>query len=1544
MSEPSDPQSLSAEEKRALLKRMLAQSAAPTRTPIRPVVRAASLPPSFSQEAFWFIQNLDPGSTTLNQISVVRLSGPMEAAVLSSALTELVQRHEVLRSRFVSADGSLRVQPVSTETIPVIEETLSHAAAEELEAALGKRIDAEATTAFDLARGPLVRARLIHLPQAQHALVINWHHIVSDGRSTAVLFRELAAIYGALLHGRSSPLPALPIQFGDFAVWQRETLTPELASQLEHWKRTLAGVPPLELPTEHPRPAVRSTRGDFVYCPPLPIAVDRGLRQLAQEHRTTLYVVLQAALHVLFARSSGQRDFAVGTVFGGRRKEAEELIGPFANTLALRVDSEEDPTFVELIGRVGKVVSEAFAHSDVPFDKVVEALAPGRDLSRTPVFQVMVDLREYGGEYALGEARARPTLFLSNSAALCDLAVLFLDAPEGFSNAPAGLIPVLNFSRDLFTRQGAERIGAHLATLLEDVVAHPERRLSELRLVDARERARILELAPGPLRPLPPPVVRQFEAQASERPDAVALEGRARSWTYAQLDAQANRIAAELMRVGVGPNVPVHVALERGGELLAVLLGVMKSGGFFIIVDPSQAPERIAAIFDDCRPMVVITEDALRDRLPPLYCYVLDPAQWDGPNEGPGAAPNPGVRSGPSDPAYLAYTSGSTGIPKGVMVEQGALGNVIAALARSRNLGPGKRMLQLLSPAFDAALAEVLCPLVSGATLLLESKDNVIPSAEMLRLARERRVTTMNIPPTALAQLPVGELPDLDTIIFGGEPAAASVLERWAVPGRQFRNEYGPTEATLATTVMEWHSGLGDPHLGRPIQNLRCYVLDEKLEPVGIGLPGELYIGGVGVARGYWAREELTGEKFLPDPFSPQPGARLYRSGDRVKLREDGALEFLGREDGQVKIRGHRVELGEVESAVRALTSVKTAAVLAQEDAPGERRLVAYVVLQPGAPKDPAALRAELKHRLPEYMLPSAFGFLEALPLSSTGKVDRRALPALSAEPAHTSSEPPVTPTEQTLARLWTELLRVPAVGRSDNFFELGGHSLLATQLAAAILEQLQIEVPIRVLFQSATLEELARYVDTEASPGPTALLRARPPGSPPVASLRQQALWTAHHQGAPSDNVALAVRVRAPLDADALARSLGAAVARHEVLRTGLRSGGPSPIAFVTEASGCELRQLPAAAGTALEVGQRATATLRAIPFDLSSPPLLRAAVQPLDDGNWALILAAPRLTADGPSLSQLAHEVLAGEGPGAPGLQYSDFAAWEAEALSGSRLDQTLSHWALRLRSPVPPLSLGADLTGRGHGIGAVTPALAFSRELSDRARALAREAGVSLFALLETGFQALLFAHSGATDLPVVVPAGGRQRGEIQRMVGPFVNPLVLRATVNPTASFADLLAQLSGTIAEASAHQEVPFELVARELGLGEAQVAALMQVDFSVHEPPPGPAPSQTASSGPEFLAASASHPATGLSLTVLTAETFQAQLGYDPARWSAGRARQLVEQYARLLELACHTPSLPLDDLARRVVPERGNAEPLPPLDVRTSSSPGLRG
>jgi len=1105
------------EAKRLLLEKRLRGEARPAapRNAIRRRGGGPVHPMSWAQERLWFLDRLEPGNPFYNIPAACLVSARIDVPTLERAISEVVRRHEALRTVFRAVDGEPRqiVQPPYDLRIEM-DDIRGPDGAPADEEAIRLAIARLGIQPFDLSRGPLVRVHLVRVSQADYALLVNVHHIVTDGWSMPIVMREMEELYEAYAHGRPYPLAELPIQYPDYSAWQREYLTGEtLRAQLDYWRGHLQGAPTLELPTDRPRPATQSYRG-AMYRFVWPASLTGRIRAVAVETGASMNMVIMAAFYLMLHRYSGQDDLVVGTLLGNRnRAETEPLVGFFVNSLPIRARLRDEMPFRELVRQVRTGVLDANTHQDLPFDRIVDELRVERDPRRNPLFQVMYfhhtfvkDVHHKEDSEWASELNIR-SLFQETGVTLVDTSTSKFDLTFATLEMDGVLANMCEYASDLWDEGSVARMMEHTRVLLDRACARPDAPLAELSMVSGAERARLLAWGANegqaPLGEAEPaaflPAAREvgdaeegapalahadFERRAREAPDATAVAWSGGRMTYAELDARAEALARRLAAAGIRPESLVGVLLPRGAGAVVALLAVLKAGGVYLPLDPAHPPERLRWMLDDAGAAVLLADRAGRDALAGFAGAVVPADEDEGADAGD-RADRDGASSPPASPhplsgAYLVYTSGSTGTPKGVLVQHAEAAAHARAAGRAYGLTPADRVLQFAAPGFDVALEQVLAPLSAGAATVLRGAE-VPGAAEIVELLREEGVTVFN-PPTAywhaLAADPETVARIRATVrltLAGGEAMLAEAARRWlAAPGGgALLNVYGPTETVVTSTAQpvdgSVSAGRTTVPVGRPLPGRRAYVLDDGGRLVPAGVPGELHVGGV-LARGYLRRPALTAERFVPDPFSRMPGARLYRTGDRARWTEAGALEFLGRADLQVKLRGVRVELGEVEAALLRLDGVRAVAA----DARGGV-LAAYVVAPGGI--DPAAARAALSRSLPEHLVPSAVVPMATLPLTPNGKLDRAALP----DPHLPTAGDPVLPeteTERALAGIWTELLDVDEVGAEDSFFALGGHSLRAMQLVSRVRERVEVELPLRAVFEAPRLRALAARID----------------------------------------------------------------------------------------------------------------------------------------------------------------------------------------------------------------------------------------------------------------------------------------------------------------------------------------------------------------------------------------------------------------------------------------------------------------------------------
>lgn len=1388
-------------------------------------------PLSFAQERLWFLDQLEPRNPSYNIPAYLQLSGDLDVAALRQSLEILVRRHDQLRASFPSEGGVPWQHIPSSLEWEMLALDLTGQSAARQEELVRDYARAEVRAPFDLSRPPLWRVVLLRLGPVRHVLLATFHHIITDGWSLRVFFDELAAVYRACLIGTPAVLPRQPIRYVDFAAWQREWLrSPALQVQLEYWRKQLAGYSGvLDLPTDRSRPLRKTYQGGHV---PLAMSTELTLRllRLAREARCTIFMTLLAAFLVLLSRYAGKTDLAVGTPIAGRRwLETEGLLGLFVNSLVLRVDLGGRPTFRDLLARVRQVALDAYHHQDLPFEKLVEGLGVERDLSRSPFFQVLFSFQNLPlSALHLPGLELAPLEFESGTAKF-DL-TLFLD------QTPQGLQGHLEYDGDLWERETISRLARHFDAVLAGAVDTPDTPVTRLPLVTPDERRRLLvDLNPVPQPQWPTACVHElFRVHAAGTPDRVAIVYRDEHLTYARLDERSNQLSHLLRRQGVGTEVTVGIALQPSPPMVEALLAVLKAGGAYVPLDARHPPERLAAMCRAARVAVIVTSQDLRPHIfgqTPVICVDAD---W--PKVVQEAKDAPPDRSDARQVAYVLYTSGSTGQPKGVAVEHRQLVSYADAIVERAGLIPGMTYAMVQPLTVDSSVTMIWPSLLTGGCLHLVNRDDVVDRETMVCFFEERMIDCLKIAPSHLAALP-GVMPR-KRLIVGGESSSLSWLKglQAASPQCLILNHYGPTETTVGVLTYRLSSDAPDraaTPLGQPLAHTQVYILDDEVEPMPLGVPGEIYVGGESVARGYFDQPALTAEYFLPDPFSTIRGRRLYPTGDLGRYLLNGTIEFLGRRDDQVKIRGFRVDPAEIESVLVQHPAVGRGIVLAR-DRGGELNLVAYVVPRGPGPLNPDALRDFLSERLPDYMLPVAIVTLDEFPRTPHGKVDRARLPVPSRSAQSTTMTPPRTLQEELMARLWADVLQVPRVGIHEDFFALGGHSLLATRLVSRVREVFGVDVPIRALFEEPTLERFMLRIDglkrgeviVASLPPLVPVLR----DAPFALSFAQQRMWLLNQfePNLPLYNVSTAFHLRGPLSLEGLAYALNRVVARHEVLRTTFQMRDGEPVQVVAPEMPIPLREVDFSSGA----DDPETAALNwvneeaRLPFDLERGPLLRPVIARLGADDHLLAICVHHIVFDRWSraifmqeLATFYREFVTGRAAAFQPLpvQYADFAVWQRRWLTGPVLEAQLAYWKRQLRGAASTVRLQTDrprpavLTFQGNVFLFTVPP-----DVYESLKALSRAENATLYMTLLACFQILLYRYSGQTDFCVGSPIANRTRPELEPLIGFFANTLVFRADLTGNPTFRDLLARVRQVALDAYVYQDLPFERLVEEL--------------------------------------------------------------------------------------------------------------------------------
>ncbi len=1405
--------------------------------PLRAVPRPAVVPLSYAQSRLWFIDQLQGSSPVYNRAVALRLRGQLDEQALGVGVTDVVRRHEALRTVFSAVDGIPRqvVLPAARADFgwQVVDATGWPADR------LHEAIEETARHGFDLATQIPLWARLFRVGEQDHVLVVVVHHIAGDGWSISVLASDLIAAYISRCTGQIPDWAELPVQYIDYTLWQRDNLgdltdrESPLAAQVAFWEDALAGMPQrLELPTDRPYPPVADHRGDQVgvYWPAL---LQKRIRDLAREHNATSFMVVQAALAVLLSRLGSSSDVAVGFPIAGRGDPAlDALVGFFVNTLVLRVNLDGDPSFTDLLAQVRQRSLAAYEHQDVPFEVLVDRLNPPRSRTHHPLIQVMLNWQNNDPTVGLvaGDLQITPIPVDTHTARM-DLAFFLIERVTDGGEL-AGIGGRVEFRTDVFDATSIKALIARLATVLAAVTTHPGRRLSTLDLLDDGEHARLARwgnhatltrAAPAAMS-----ISAAWAAQAARTPMAVALTFRDRSWTYQQLDETSNRLAHLLSGYEVGPGSVVALLVERSAQAVIAILAVLKTGAAYLPLDPGLPGSRLDFMVDDAAPLAVITHAGLapglsRHGLPLIDVGDLDSVDlqahpctaWSGAD--------------PDDIAYIIYTSGTTGVPKGVAISHHNLTQLIMSMDAGLPARSQQVWSQWHSYAFDFSVWEIWGALLRGGRLVIVPEDVACSPTDFHRLLLAQHVNVLTQTPSAIGMF-ASEGLESTALLMGGEPCPAEVVDRWA-PGRLMINAYGPTETTIYVALSApLTAGSGVPPIGSPVPGAALFVLNEWLRPVAPGVTGQLYVAGAAVGYGYVRRAGLTASRFVACPFGG-PGSRMYSTGDLVFWRADGQLQYVSRADEQVKVRGYRIEPAEVQAALAGLDAVDQAVVVVREDRPGDKRLVAYVTESAAGAADPRGIRATLAERLPSYMVPAAVIALDALPLTINGKLDIEALPApYQVDADHYRA--PATPIEEILSGIYAHVLGVERVGVDESFFDLGGDSLLAMRVVAAINGALNAGLAVRTLFDAPAITQLAPRIGVGG--GRLMPLAALPRPAEIPLSFAQNRLWVIDQFQGPSAiyNIPVALRLRGRLDVEALGAALTDVIGRHESLRTVFSSveGVPRQTVIALERADFGWHVVDATSWSADRLTEAIAATARHN-FDLAVELPLRAVLFNVADQDNILVVVVHHIAGDGWSVGVLAADLgvayaarCAGHAPDwvqLP-LQYADYTLWQREILgdladADSPMAGQVRYWEQALAGLPPRVELPTDrpypLVAEHRGDQVV---LEWPAALARRVREVAGACGATSFMVVQAALAVLLSKLSGSRDVAVGFPIAGRGDPALDAVVGFFVNTLVLRVDLGGNPTFADLLAQVRERSLAAYEHQDVPFEVLVDRL--------------------------------------------------------------------------------------------------------------------------------
>ena len=1530
------------------------QTTAVTTSNLTPMVRPNRIPASFSQQSLWFLQQLDPTNVAYNISSAYRLEGSLVISALEQSLNALVDRHETLRTTFTSQDGQALqvIKPAYAQHIPMIDirglsDTMRDAHIEQL-------ARQESQTPFDLATGPLLRARLLRVDEQSHVLLLTTHHIIFDGWSIDVLLRDLTSLYQARVQGEPALLPALPIQYADYALWQKQVLQGQvLQDHLTYWQQHLKGAPNLiTLPPDRPRPTILTEAGAQQKMI-LPAPLYRALKTLSQQEGVTLFMTLLATFQVVFMRSSGQTDLVLGVPVANRsRTEVEDLLGYFVNTLALRTDLSDNLSFHQLLMRVRDMTLQAFAHQDISFEQVIQSLQIERSASYTSLFQVMFSMQNAApGALQTGGLSWGP-IELASTSAKFDLTFEVQEREDGLQIR-------IEYNTNLYDASTIERLLTHWQVLLDAIIKDPTQPIESLSMLTDAEEEQILKQVCGSVVDFPAlSLIDLFEQQVVAMPDAQAVTCNGITLTYRELNAQANSLAHRLRAMGVERNVLAGLCTMRSVEMIVGLLAILKAGGAYVALDPQLPTSRLQYQLDDTKATCVVTQASLQ------HLFVGYQGQILLLDEDVSAhVENLDVSVQLSDLAYIIYTSGSTGIPKGVLIPHSNISNYIQALRQQAGWQHGWQFATVSTLAADLGNTVIFGALISGGCLHILDYETATSAQRLSRYTQLHPLDVLKIVPSHLnallaaseGQVQAQAILPRKQLIMGGESLNGNLLTRLAQLEAtcDVINHYGPTETTIGVLTNclgpvkdAWKqtSALSVP-IGKPLSNIDVAILNAGGHLVPIGVVGELYIAGAGVARGYLNQPEQTATKFLEKAWGNQPPKRYYRTGDLAKLREDGMIEFIGRIDHQVKLRGFRIELGEIEAALQQQPGIRQAIAIVREDHPGDKRLVAYLLTQ-GDPPASETLRIALKEKLPDYMVPATFIFLDAFPLLPSGKIDRRVLPIPDNTPNrqdHTLVAPR-TPVEEILASIWTNVLNLQQISIDDNFFELGGHSLLVMQVISRLRQSLHVEVPNRSLFEMPTIAALAQHIDTllqlpqQTATGTGLALTSivRPTTIP--ASFSQQSLWFLQQMNPTSVayNIPLAYRLEGPLVLRALQQSLNALVHRHETLHTIFADQDGQAIQVIMPECSLDppvidIQGLPDTLRE--EYIQQLARQESQTPFNLETGPLLRVRLLRVDEQSHVLLLTTHHIVFDGWSIDILLRDLTSlyqAHVQGTPAslaalpIQYADYALWQKQWLQGQVLQDHLTYWQQHLAGAPSLSTLPPDRPRPTIRTEAGTQQkMILSAQLYRALKTLSQQEGVTLFMTLLATFQVVFMRSSGQTDLVLGVPVANRSRTEVEDLLGYFVNTLALRTDLSGNPSFHQLLMQVRDMTLQAYAHQDISFEQVIQSLQIERsASYTSLFQVMFSMQNAAPSTLEAGGLSWGPMELVSTSAR----FDLTFEAQERedgLQIRIEYNTSLYQASTIERLLSHWHVLLQSIIEDSTQPVEALPMLTEDER---------------------
>jgi len=1531
--------------------------------PIMAVSRQQEIPLSFAQQRLWFLDQLEPNTSNYNIPESARIKGSLDPEILNHCLNEVIQRHEALRTNFVSVAGT--PQQIIHPKLEMILEThdVRHLPSENRETEALKIANQFARTVFNLSEGPLLRAGIVYLHDDEFFFLVTIHHIISDDWSTQVFIREIGILYDAFTKGEKSPMPPLPVQYADFSHWQQNWLSGKiLEEQLDFWKNTLAGsVALLELPTDRPRPKVQTFNGSYNTFE-IGEEFSKQITTFTKDHGATIFMTLIAAFQTLLYRYTGQDNFNIGTPIANRnRAEIEPLIGFFVNTLVMNADLSDQPTFIELLDRVKETSLNAYAHQDLPFEKIVDALKPERDLAHSPLFQVMFVLQSGNAPTAQsgGLQNESPIQISSVEAhsgtAKFDLTLFMVDDGNNISGA-------IEYNTDLFDEDTIGRITRHFKKLLNALIQQPKLPVTKAIITNDQETNHLIQDLNRfeEIQQFDSNIKDIFENQVLQSPDAIALEWlnsaktvRAQDFepqqmTYTELNTKANKVAHKLIDLKIKSDDLVGLYFERSPEMIIAILAVIKSGAAYVPLDPNYPKERLKYIIEDSGMKVFLTHEIVHssgiNEILSSAQNDIEVIEVDNPNKSSDNTSNPKVNIDSANLVYMIYTSGSTGKPKGTLITHDGLTHYLNWTYQAYPLKEGRGSLVHSTIAFDATVTAVFTPILTGKTITLASSEDDLEALGKALLSYNN-FNIVKITPAHLDllshQIPADKAAELtSTFVIGGENLVDKQVTFWQknAPDTSLFNEYGPTETVVGCVVYNakgW-DGKGSVPIGRSITNSPVYILDEHLQPVPKGSPGELYIGGNGVARGYKNRLDLTAERFIPDPFASKAGSRMYRTGDLVRYLNDDQMIFLGRIDTQVKIRGYRIELGEIENILLELSAIKDAVVIVREDIINDKRLVAYLVSAGDSDFETNLLRDELKSQLPDYMVPATYIQLEKIPLTSNGKVDHKALP----KPEYTREElkqefvAPETKKEKQLAAIWNEILGIEKIGIHDNFFDLGGHSLLATQVMSRIRDEFGVELPLRILFEAPTISAFLLKLD-QVELGDSiqipAIVKADRSQELPL-SFSQQRLWFLDQlaPGSANYNIPSAFKLIGDINLELLSDAVNEIIRRHEVLRTTFGNKDGKPYLIIKD----ELIYLPEKINISdlksLEREKRIqelSLKNATTPFDLTSGPLIRVEFIKTAKNENVVLFNMHHIISDGWSTTVLMREISIlydafnrKKQSTLPELeiQYTDYAAWQRSWLKDDALGTQINFWKEKLGLNPPVLSLPTDFQRPAvQSFNGEVVSLQLSKSASKNINDLARKNKSTLFMVLLAAWQTLLNKYSGQDEILTGSPIANRNYSETEALIGFFVNTLVLRADFDDHITFEKLLKNIRKFTLGAYAHQDVPFEQLVDELQNERSMShSPLFQVMFVLqnkgqHEDAP------VGSLQIEPLGADAKVSKFDLTLSVAEfSDSLGAELEYNTDLFKKETAERILIHFQILLDRIIANPEQPLSQIS----------------------------